>query len=105
LFFDLLLEKTIFFIKVVFFFIRDFRADGYTRLFWEQEVRRFDSCNPDNIALWCNGNTTVFGAVISGSSPDKATFFILKNIIFASIVVYTPLGLKRSAPDKLFSFG
>ena len=25
------------------------------------------------IALWCNGSTTVFGSVGSGSNPDKAT--------------------------------
>ena len=31
-----------------------------------------------SIGLWCNGNTTDSGPVISGSSPDSPTIFIVK---------------------------
>ena len=34
---------------------------------------RFNSYLYYKIDLWCNGNTTVFGAVIIGSSPVKST--------------------------------
>ena len=30
-------------------------------------------CSTYKIALWCNGNTTGFGSVISGSNPLGAT--------------------------------
>jgi hypothetical protein len=35
--------------------------------------------------LWCNGNTTVFGAVFLGSSPSRPTFIIknpVKSILY-----------------------
>ena len=56
-----------------FFLFRGVRADGYTRLYWTQEIHRFDSCYPDKMLYGVIGNTTVFGAVVSGSIPDKAT--------------------------------
>ena len=42
------------------------------------------------IGLWCNGNTTVFGAVFQGSSPCRPTkslsemkgFFVFINLGF-----------------------
>ena len=40
---------------------------------YEPRGHRFESCYPRD-ALWCKGNTTVFGAVDSGSSPDRAAF-------------------------------
>lgn len=33
----------------------------------------FDSFYPYNPGTWCNGNTTVFGAVILGSNPSIPT--------------------------------
>ena len=32
------------------------------------------------IGLWCNGNTTVFGAVFLGSSPSRPTEKLLKKL-------------------------
>jgi hypothetical protein len=48
-------------------------------------------CN--SIGLWCNGNTTVFGAVFLGSSPSRPTkklsemraFFVSIRLIFTTI--------------------
>ena len=37
------------------------------------------------IGLWCNGNTTVFGAVFQGSSPCRPTI----NPALAGFVVFT----------------
>lgn len=49
--------------------------------------------NYEIIGSWCNGNTTVFGAVIQGSSPCEPTkkiplleagFFILLHVGFSN---------------------
>lgn len=39
-------------------------------------------CRPDD--PWCNGNTTVFGTVILGSSPSGSTFLKAKQLIFSA---------------------
>ncbi len=31
---------------------------------------------PDTVGLWCNGNTTDFDSVVSGSNPDRPANFI-----------------------------
>ena len=36
-------------------------------------VLNLHSLNGSVIGLWCNGNTTVFGAVFLGSSPSRPT--------------------------------
>ncbi len=36
-------------------------------------VLNLHSLNSNGIGLWCNGNTTVFGAVFLGSSPSRPT--------------------------------
>ena len=36
--------------------------------------------------LWCNGNTTDFGSVISGSSPDSLTPI---DVIFKCVTITT----------------
>lgn len=36
-------------------------------------IQRFESFMQYKFALWCNGNTTGFGSVISGSNPLGAT--------------------------------
>ncbi len=36
-------------------------------------VLNLHSLNGNGIGLWCNGNTTVFGAVFQGSSPCRPT--------------------------------
>ena len=36
-------------------------------------VLNLHSLNGSGIGLWCNGNTTVFGAVFQGSSPCRPT--------------------------------
>ncbi len=36
-------------------------------------VLNLPSLNSNGIGLWCNGNTTVFGAVFQGSSPCRPT--------------------------------
>jgi hypothetical protein len=36
-------------------------------------VLNLHSLNSNGIGLWCNGNTTVFGAVVQGSSPCRPT--------------------------------
>ena len=33
-----------------------------------------------SIGLWCNGNTTDSGPVISGSSPDSPTYYPYKQV-------------------------
>jgi hypothetical protein len=39
----------------------------------------------NGIGLWCNGNTTVFGAVFQGSSPCRPTesLSILRGFFYA----------------------
>ena len=32
------------------------------------------------IGLWCNGNTTVFGAVVPGSNPGSPTIILFRYI-------------------------
>lgn len=34
------------------------------------------------IGLWCNGNTTVFGAVVPGSNPGSPTIIPFRYICF-----------------------
>ena len=62
-------------------------------------VLNLHSLNSNGIGLWCNGNTTVFGAVFLGSSPSRPTknlsiterFFLCKNIkydVFIYLMVF-----------------
>ena len=47
----------------------------------------------NNNASWCNGSTTVFGAVCLGSNPSEASikkpqlsgFFFIPMVVFATI--------------------
>lgn len=43
------------------------------------------------IGLWCNGNTTVFGAVVPGSNPGSPTIipFSLFLIVYIYLISYT----------------
>ena len=46
--------------------------------FWQKSLRKLKKAlnlhSLNSIAgLWCNGNTTVFGAVFQGSSPCRPT--------------------------------
>ncbi len=43
-------------------------------------ILNLHSLNGTGIGLWCNGNTTVFGAVFLGSSPSRPTFKIKKPL-------------------------
>lgn len=50
-------------------------------------VLNLHSLNSNGIGLWCNGNTTVFGAVFLGSSPSRPT----KNLSNNERFFYTKL--------------
>ena len=49
---------------------------------------------PTNLGAWCNGNTTVFGAVILGSNPSVPTNWELvewfKTEVFEASVKVAP---------------
>ena len=40
-------------------------------MFEDEEI--FCKIKNTNFGLWCNGNTTVFGAVVLGSNPGSPT--------------------------------
>ena len=81
-------------------------------------VLNLHSLNSNGIGLWCNGNTTVFGAVFLGSSPSRPTkasqilrgFFHLKKIrrtvgVFVNAVLLVIfLYYKKKLPNFLRSF-
>ena len=56
----------------------------------------------NRIGLWCNGNTTVFGAVFQGSSPCRPTesLSILRGFFY---LVKTQI--VRSKEDRMLIFG
>ena len=54
--------------KNTFFYTKNLRVLNF--------VLNLHSLNGKIIGLWCNGNTTVFGAVFLGSSPSRPTFKI-----------------------------
>ena len=45
----------------------------------------FDSFYPYNPGTWCNGNTTVFGAVIAGSNPTVPTIWLYGVTVSTSV--------------------
>ena len=56
--------------------------------------------NSKYIGPWCNGNTTVFGAVVTGSNPVGPTFVEHKFYSFRFLVIFLVLLFVRIV--KLF---
>lgn len=57
------------------------------------------------IALWCSGNTSVFGAEFPGSSPGEATNFIQSSFKGAFVVLVIIMKEIYIAPEKFIENG
>ena len=76
-------------------------------------VLNLPSLNGNGIGLWCNGNTTVFGAVFQGSSPCRPTknsssteeFFFMPIFLCIVILKMGYLYVKKTHQEmRLMSF-
>ncbi len=60
--------------------------------------------NKELIGLWCNGNTTVFGAVVLGSSPSGPTEKPLRNERLSFFIKGMSWHKKSGSFEPLFVF-
>ena len=56
------------------------------------------------IGLWCNGNTTVFGAVFQGSSPCRPTKKPRNLRDFLFDIIYTLVNPEKNSSKEILSY-